>query len=242
MRRNPCWSFAIGFTARSEKGLRPKAVFITRYGIDVIGKVILILLLLNAATFALVEAQAVRFGVPLVSLAILLFTLYFFRDPERKPPAGDNLVLAPGDGKVVLIKDVEEDEFLQQRAHQISIFLSPLDVHVNRFPIAGKVKYYKYVRGKYIVAFDDKASEANERTHIGIENGRAKVLFKQIAGFLARRIVAEVEVGMDAAAGERFGMIKFGSRIDVFVPHTAEVKVRVDDRVVGGETILAIVP
>jgi len=112
---------------------------------------------------------------------------------------------------------------------------------VNRFPISGKVQYFKYIPGKYFAAFEHKSSDANERTHIGIENGKCKVLFKQIAGVIARRIVAEVRVGMDAIAGARFGMIKFGSRVDVLMPPSVDLQVQLHDRVVGGETVLAVV-
>lgn len=212
---------------------------ITKYGIDVVVKMILLITVLNGVVWFLTQAQAVRIGMLVISALLAAFMLYFFRDPERKTPEGENLIISPADGKVVLIKEVMEGEFLQEQAVQVSIFLSPLNVHVNRFPMSGKVQYFKYVPGKYSVAFEEKSSDANERTHIGIENGKCKVLFKQIAGFIARRIVADVNVGMDAAAGARFGMIKFGSRVDVLMPKSVEVKVRLHDRVVGGETVLA---
>lgn len=211
----------------------------TKYGSDVVVKIMLLTLVLNGAVWFF--AQAVHLPVLLASGLVVLFTLYFFRDPERVTPAGENLIVSPADGKVVLIKEVIEDEFLQEKAVQISIFLSPLDVHVNRFPITGKVQYFKYVPGKYVAAFEEKSSAANERTHIGIENGKCKVLFKQIAGVIARRIVADVHVGKTVIAGERFGMIKFGSRVDVLMPTSCDLQVRLYDRVVGGETILAMV-
>ncbi|HTY58155.1 MAG TPA: phosphatidylserine decarboxylase family protein, partial [Bacteroidota bacterium] len=173
---------------------------------------------------------------------LLLFTLYFFRDPNRSSPKGDNLVLAPADGEVVAITPVREDDFLKTDAFQVSIFMSPLNVHVNRFPVTGTIGYFRHVPGEYIVAFDEKSSLRNERTLIGIENGRFRVLFKQIAGFIARRIVAQVAVGDHAQAGERFGMIKFGSRVDVIVPREAALRVQTGDRTVGGETVLAVMP
>jgi phosphatidylserine decarboxylase len=120
--------------------------------------------------------------------------------------------------------------------------MSPLNVHVNRFPITGKVGYFRHIPGEYLVAFDDKSSLRNERTHIGLENGKVKVLFKQIAGFIARRIVANVKEGDRAVAGERFGMIKFGSRVDVIMPRSVSVMVKVGETTVAGETVLAVAP
>lgn len=211
----------------------------TEYGQDVILKVVLLLVLLSALTWIFGGPIWLKYLMGGLSLAIFLFTLYFFRDPERVTPSGSNLIMSPADGKVVLIKNLVEDEYLHQEATQISVFLSPLDVHVNRFPISGTVEYYRYVPGKYLVAFEDKASEANERTHIGISHPTGKVLFKQIAGFVARRIVANVQIGMSAEAGKRFGMIKFGSRVDVIVPKSAAIHVKLGERVVAGETVLA---
>jgi phosphatidylserine decarboxylase len=119
--------------------------------------------------------------------------------------------------------------------------MSPLNVHVNRFPIDGTISYFKHIPGEFLVAFDDKSSTRNERTHIGVDNGKFKVFFKQIAGFVARRIVAPIAVGDKTIAGERFGMIKFGSRVDIFVPTRAEVKVKLGDIAVAGETVVAVV-
>lgn len=213
---------------------------ITKYGIDVVVKVIAVVLILNVGLWLFTKEQAVRIPVLAVSGLLVLFTLYFFRDPERATPEADNVIISPADGKVVLVKKIMEETFLKQQALQVSIFLSPLNVHVNRFPISGTVQHYTYIPGKYVVAFAEKSSDANERTHIGIGNGKIKILFKQIAGFVARRIVADVNVGMDAVAGARFGMIKFGSRVDVLMPTWCELKVNLNDKVVGGETVLAV--
>jgi len=213
---------------------------ITKYGVDVVAKVAVILCIVNIGVWLLTKEDLVRIPVFVVSAVLLLFTVYFFRDPERTVPNDARAIISPADGKVVLIKEVMEEEFLMQPALQVSIFLSPLNVHVNRFPISGTVEYYKYIPGKYLVAFDEKSSEANERTHIGIENGRVRILFKQIAGFVARRIVAEITPGMSVVAGERFGMIKFGSRVDVLMPTTCRLIVKLNDTVVGGETVLAV--
>jgi phosphatidylserine decarboxylase len=176
-----------------------------------------------------------------------LFSLYFFRDPERKLPDGykKNQIISPGDGKIVLIQDVinteinifEKDELLKQ----ISIFLSPLNVHVNRIPMNGEVKFLQYIKGKYLVAFNHKSSEKNERTEIGIRNEslNQKVLVKQIAGFVARRIVYDLKVGDNVTAGERFGMIKFGSRVDILIKRDSKILVNIDQIVYGGKTIIA---
>lgn len=182
-----------------------------------------------------------------VSVFLLLFTLYFFRDPERKLPAGykPNMVIAPGDGKIVVIEDVtnmDKNIFeTGEQLKQISIFLSPLNVHVNRIPIDGIVKFIRYVKGDYIVAFDPKSSERNERSEIGISNEEIneKVFFKQIAGFVARRIVYDIKEGSEVRAGERFGMIKFGSRVDILIKRNSNILVKPDQMVVGGETIIA---
>lgn len=213
---------------------------VTRYGYDVLLAAVVIALALAAAAFLFVEWKPLRIGIPCIALLFLTLTVWFFRDPERTPPTGDGLVVAPADGEIVVVKAMEEPEFLGGEGMQISIFMSPLDVHVNRYPISGTVRYFKHIPGEFLVAFDDKSSLRNERTHIGIENAKMRVLFKQIAGFVARRIVAEVREGDQAVAGKRFGMIKFGSRVDVFVPKGLDIRVSVGERTVAGETILAV--
>ncbi len=212
---------------------------VTRYGYDVVFAAVVIAVAVSAAALLFVGWRPVRFGVPALALLMLAFTVWFFRDPERITPAGENLVVSPADGEVVLVTPVEDREFVNGPAIQISIFMSPLNVHVNRFPISGTVCYMRYFPGEYLVAYDEKSSLRNERTHIGIQNGSRKVMFKQIAGFVARRIVAEVKEGDQAVAGRRFGMIKFGSRVDVLVPAGTEVKVKVGEKTLAGETVLA---
>ena len=213
---------------------------ITKYGYDVVGVVAVIVLVGSIASWAFIELKPLKFSLIGFLLLLLIFTLNFFRDPDRTPPSGENLVLAPADGEIVLIKDVRDEEFLKGDAVQVSIFMSPLNVHVNRFPITGTVAYFRYFPGEFLVAFDEKSSLRNERTHIGVENGHMKVLFKQIAGFVARRIVAPLHEGDHATAGARFGMIRFGSRVDVLVPKMLTVRVRVGDHTVAGETVLAV--
>lgn len=212
---------------------------VTRYGYDVVVAAVVIAVAVSAAAILFVGWRPVRFGVPAAALILLALTIWFFRDPDRATPAGDGLIVSPADGTVVLIAPAQDREFLMGPAVQISIFMSPLNVHVNRFPISGTVCYFRYFPGEYLVAYDEKSSLRNERTHIGIQNARMKVMFKQIAGFVARRIVAEVKEGDRAVAGERFGMIRFGSRVDVLVPAGAEVKVKVGEKTVAGETVLA---
>ena len=173
----------------------------------------------------------------------LAFTMYFFRDPERTPPAEaaqPGIVLVPADGKVVVIQDIDEPLYLKGPAKQVSIFLSPLNVHVNRNPISGVVEYDNYVPGDYLVAWHPKASELNERSQLGVrhESG-ARVLYKQIAGAVARRIVYHIKVGDAVTAGERFGIVKFGSRMDILMPPDTEVLVAMGQTVKAGETLLA---
>jgi len=212
---------------------------ITKYGYDVVGAVVAIVVVVSLLVWFFVDPKPVKYGVVGLLVTFLVLTLYFFRDPERVSPEGDDLVLAPADGRVVLVQEVEENEFLGGKAIQVSIFMSPLNVHVNRFPIGGTVRHFQHFPGEYLVAYDEKSSLRNERTHIGVENETIKVLFKQIAGFVARRIVAEVRIGDSVVAGERFGMIKFGSRVDVLFPKGLHLRVQRGDRTVAGETILA---
>jgi phosphatidylserine decarboxylase len=154
-------------------------------------------------------------------------------------PDEKKAVISPADGKIVLIKELFEPEFHKADAVQVSIFMSPLNVHVNRFPITGTVEYFKHIHGEYLVAFDDKSSDRNERTLIGVNDNGWKVLFKQIAGTVARRIIADLTVGQPATAGEKFGMIRFGSRVDVIMPKGTQVLVAIGQHVVAGETIIA---
>lgn len=174
------------------------------------------------------------------SVAVLWgIVIYFFRDPDRETPEGDNLIISPADGKVVLIKEIEEDVYLKTKATQISIFLSPLNVHVNRNPISGKLEYLKYHPGKYLMAWDENASIENERADFGVLHGSGtKLFFKQITGFLARRIVYHIKEGDNLVAGDRFGMMKFGSRMDVIVPGNVDIQVKEGDRTWAGQSIL----
>ena len=174
-----------------------------------------------------------------VLILLVLFFVYFFRDPDRNTPEGENLIVSPADGKVVLIRDTREDEYLKQDVKQISIFLSPLNVHVNRVPVKGTIEYVKYYAGKYLMAWEDNASEENERAHFGvIHPSGTKLFFKQITGFLARRIVYHLKEGDQVEAGDRFGIMKFGSRMDILVPPNVQIYVKEGDTTVAGETII----
>jgi phosphatidylserine decarboxylase len=180
---------------------------------------------------------------PLMILFLLFFLLIlqFFRDPNRKTALNDLHVIAPADGKVVVIEDVEEKEYFKGKRKQISIFMSPLNVHVTRYPVSGVVKYSKYHPGKYLVAWHPKSSEDNERTSIVVENKTlGEVMYRQVAGAVARRIVNYARVGQQVVQGTDAGFIKFGSRLDIFVPLDFEIRVGLNESVRGGETVIAL--
>jgi phosphatidylserine decarboxylase len=209
----------------------------TKYGYTTIGVVAVIAFILISLSF-FTQSNPLKIILILVAAAILLLTLNFFRDPERKTPSQNGIIVTPADGKVIVIKQNITNSYVGENCNQISIFMSPLNVHVNRIPISGKVEHLKYHEGKFIAAFEDKASENNERMETGIVSNGDKILFIQIAGFLARRIVNELKIGDDVTIGDRFGMIKFGSRVDVFVPGKWKPVVQLNDNVHAGETIL----
>jgi phosphatidylserine decarboxylase len=210
---------------------------ITKYGYNTLGIVFIIAIaLLTLAYFN--DNNYVRYPSAVVALLLIVFTLNFFRDPDRTPPARDDVILSPADGKVLIIKDIMEDRFLKSEAKQVSVFMSPLDVHVNRIPMDGTVDYLNYHKGEYLVAFHDKADERNERSEIGLNGKYGKVLFTQVAGFIARRIVYDLNEGDSVKMGQRFGMIKFGSRVDVIGNNDWKLVVKEGDVVKAGETIL----
>jgi phosphatidylserine decarboxylase len=171
-------------------------------------------------------------------LLLTLFMLYFFRDPERRPPEGGGY-LSPADGKVIKIEKAYEGQYLKGNAVMISIFMSPLNVHVNRAPCGGRVLEVKHTPGSFVSAYRDEAPLKNENTAMLLGCGEAPVLVRQVAGSLARRVVCRVGPGATLARGERYGLIKFGSRLDVYLPEGVRVKVKLKDRVKAGETVLA---
>ncbi|MDQ2931138.1 MAG: phosphatidylserine decarboxylase family protein [Gemmatimonadota bacterium] len=176
-------------------------------------------------------------AIPLVIIAC--WVVYFFRDPERTGERGDRLVVSPADGLCVMIADVEEPTFIAGSATRISIFMNVFNVHVNRYPVTGTVRFLKYNKGKFLHAAHEKASLDNEQMSVGIESGSRKILVRQIAGLVARRIVNYARQGDSAAQGVRMGIIRFGSRVDVFIPPGSDVRVKVGERTVAGTTVLA---
>ncbi|MCL4124780.1 UNVERIFIED_CONTAM: hypothetical protein GTU68_011717 [Idotea baltica] len=173
-------------------------------------------------------------------LILFVLILQFFRNPKRLTIENDQHILAAVDGKVVVIEEVEETEFFKDKRRQVSIFMSPLNVHVTRFPVGGKVIYSKYHPGKYLVAWHPKSSTENERTTVVVENSTVgKILFRQIAGALAKRIVNYAKENDNATQGEDSGFIKFGSRVDIYLPLDMKINVSINDKVKGGETVIA---
>lgn len=175
----------------------------------------------------------------LLTLAVLLFLISFFRVPDRKLSTGDNLVICPADGKVVVIEEVVDPEYFKDKRLQVSIFMSPANVHQNRNPVSGEVVYNQYHKGKYLVAWHPKSSTENERHSVVIRNAHGEVLVKQIAGALARRIVNYLSVGQKVEQSAEMGFIKFGSRVDVLLPVGTKIEVQLNQVVQGGVTVLA---
>jgi len=202
---------------------------------------LLILLVLNLLLYQFNAANPTFNKIfSAVSAVLFLLILQFFRSPYRNLLLHEDLVTAPADGKVVVIEEVEEPEYFRGKRKQISIFMSPINVHVTRNPVSGVVKYFKYHPGNYFVAWHPKSSTQNERTTVVVESTAGpEVLFRQIAGAMARRIVWYVNEGDEVSQGEEFGFIKFGSRVDVFVPLDTEIKVELGQKTKGGQTVIA---
>lgn len=172
-------------------------------------------------------------------LILLLFVIQFFRDPNRNVPPGENAILAPADGKVVVDETVYEGEYLEDNCRQVSIFMGPFDVHLNRWPVDGRLVYYQYHPGQYLAAYNPKSSALNEQNTIGIEAKHGTLAMKQIAGVMARRIRFYLEKGRSYNKGEPLGFIRFGSRMDIFLPLDVELTVSINQQVYGGKTIMA---
>jgi phosphatidylserine decarboxylase len=219
---------------------------LTRYGTDVLWAILIIVVVLVGLALW-TDEQWLRYILFAVAVFLSVFSLNFFRDPERTVKEEgrpiEKLVVCPADGKVVVVKETDGPEYVDGRVKLISIFMSPLDVHVNRSPMTGVVKYFRYVKGEFLVAHAPESSHRNERTLIGLETTEGyKILFAQVAGYIARRIVCPVKVGDLLHMGQRFGMIKFGSRVDIYLPLDANVVVKMGDIVIAGETVLAEFP
>jgi len=205
---------------------------------------ILVAALIAAAGYA---AALTRRSWPLWLLAFLLtlvalWVAYFFRDPERAGARGDQLVIAPADGKVVMITEVDEPTFVHGRATRVSIFMNVFDVHVNRYPVSGTVRYVHRNPGKFMNAATEQSSLENEQTSVGLEASGQRILVRQIAGLIARRIHTYSREGERVEQGERMGLIRFGSRVDVFVPPSATLRVKVGQTTVAGTTVIAELP
>jgi phosphatidylserine decarboxylase len=211
---------------------------ITKYGLGiVIGSWIFFIVFLVLSYY---YRQPVLITLAILSGLFSIFNLLFFRDPQRTIPQNPNAIISPADGKIIQITDINEQDFFKSKVKRVSIFLSIFNVHVNRSPVSGKVEHFRYHHGAFLPAFKDDASLENEQTAIGIidEKGR-KVMFTQIAGLIARRIVCDLREGYTTKAGARMGMIRYGSRVDVyFLNDEVDLKVNTGDKVTGGETII----
>ncbi|MFV0541681.1 MAG: phosphatidylserine decarboxylase family protein [Aestuariibaculum sp.] len=204
--------------------------------------VITFILVIGAALLVdnFISLQWLRLSLLIVLVVFLILILQFFRNPKRRTKVNDKQVISPVDGKVVVIEEVFEKEYFKEKRLQVSVFMSPINVHVTRYPISGHVLFSKYHPGKYLVAWHPKASEENERTTIVVENQTyGKVLYRQIAGALAKRIVNYAKVGDKAIQGTDAGFIKFGSRVDLFLPLDTNIKVQLNQKVRGGECVIA---
>lgn len=214
---------------------------IHKEGYTTIALSVLFIFVLNAIVdYKFGDITWLRWGIYVLSFALFITVLQFFRNPKRVFTNGNNLVICPADGKVVVIEETEETEYLKDKRIQVSVFMSPVNVHINRNPISGVVKFFKYHPGKYLVAWHPKSSTENERTTTVVEHeSGAQVLFRQIAGALARRIVWYIKEGDQVKQTEEFGFIKFGSRVDVFLPVGTKINVELNQVVKGGITVLA---
>jgi len=211
---------------------------IHREGHKILLTTALLLIVTNFLVYRFVPEWLLVAGV--VSLVLFLSVLQFFRNPRREIIIADNnLVYAPADGKIVVIEETHESEYFDDKRLQVSIFMSPTNVHVNRNPISGTVNYFRYHPGKYLVAWHPKSSIENERTTVVIGNGEDEVLLRQIAGAMAKRIVNYVEEGDIVLQGAEFGFIKFGSRVDLYLPLDAKIEVTMGQKVKGNKTIIA---
>ena len=201
--------------------------------------VIAALIALAAYAAALTRRSWPLWLLAFVLTLVALWVAYFFRDPERLGARGDQLVIAPADGKVVMITEVDEPTFVHGRAKRVSIFMNVFNVHVNRYPVSGTVKYVDKRPGKFLNAVTEQSSLENEQTSVGLESGGRRILVRQIAGLIARRIHTYSREGERVEQGERMGLIRFGSRVDVFVPPEASITVKVGDMTVAGSTVIA---
>ncbi len=213
---------------------------IHREGYKTLAVVAVSLIIINLFFYIVLDTEILTLFSTLISVAFYLFILRFFRNPNRKSITDENFVISPADGTVVVIEKTNEPEYFNDQRIQVSIFMSAWNVHINWFPISGVVKYFKYHAGLFLLARNPKSSLENERTTLVVERSDGQqVLFRQIAGIVARRIVASVETGQKAEQGAEFGFIKFGSRVDILLPPEAEILVKLGDKTIGSQTKIA---
>jgi phosphatidylserine decarboxylase len=209
-------------------------------GYKILVNTLLILLGTNLLAMYLIPTNMLLIkGLLAISIIVYILITQFFRNPKRKTELNENHIISSVDGKVVVIEEVEENEYFKDKRLQISVFMSPLNVHVTRYPIGGKVLFSKYHPGKYLAAWLPKSSTENERTTVVVQNNKGALLFRQIAGAMARRIVNYAKEGDEPIQGSDSGFIKFGSRVDIYLPLGTKVNVEIDQKVRGGETVLA---
>lgn len=214
---------------------------IHKEGYPTIAWTAIIVVVINLLSFYFLsfDMPALSAIISIVTLGLFLFIISFFRIPKRQLTKDDNVIIAPADGKVVAIEEVQADEYFNDRRIQVSIFMSPLNVHVNRNPVTGEVAYSQYHKGKYLVAWHPKSSTENERHTVVYRRNGKEVLIKQIAGALAKRIVNYLQTGQKVNQGDEMGFIKFGSRVDLLLPLDAKIKVKIGDEPKGGVTVVA---
>ena len=212
---------------------------IHREGYRMLGILFLTLFPLNLILHLTVSNSILTGSVTLVSSLLYLFVVQFFRNPQRDQNLNENHVLCPADGKIVAIEEIFEDEYYKDKRMLVSVFMTPLNVHVNRYSISGKVAYVKYHKGLYLVASHPKSSTQNERSTVVVEGNGRSILLRQIAGYVARRIVTYAKTGQPARQGAEFGFIKFGSRVDIVLPLDAKIEVKLGEIVKGGITAIA---
>jgi phosphatidylserine decarboxylase len=217
---------------------------IHREGYQSIGVAALLFGFINLVSFTFLSETApmATLAVFIISLLLFIFIISFFRIPQRALVKKEDLVVSPADGKVVVIEEITDQEYFLDKRIQVSIFMSPTNVHVNRNPVSGIVRYRNYFKGKYLVAWHPKSSLENERYCIAIENSKGTILVKQIAGALAKRISNYLTIGEEVEQGEEMGFIKFGSRVDVVLPLSALINVKLNEYVKGGVTVIATFP
>ncbi len=215
---------------------------IHKEGHKIIFNSLFLILVIVALFFIFSDSSVIRSIAAFTGILLAVLIVRFFREPVREPLNRNDVVLAPADGTIVIVKQVYEGEFLKSDCIQVSIFMSVFNVHVNWFPVKGYVEYYKYHPGKYLVAMHPKSSEKNERTTVVINNSGTRVLIRQIAGLIARRIVCYAKEGKAVSQGDQVGFIKFGSRVDIFLPLNADIQVKKGDKVTGNKTVIAKLP